>query len=323
MLMRLKDILRPVVDIVRAGSGFLYDYYRYARYAGWRRANEMAPRKYKVAKIYHALEKSLSFRERNPRAGWRIARQLVHVFNRCRLDGAQASYQEKVAVNVLSEFCEAAEPPQDCSDSIKGFLSRYKDIAIREGGAINTSAAALQVGVLSDPELFFLSRHSVRDFALKPVDRELVVRALTLAMKTPSTCNRQAWHLYHNDSREAINQALRHQNGNKGFGHEVPCLLTITSDLRAFDNAAERYQHWIDGGMFAMAMVLALHALGVGTCCLNWSKSAAADLRARRALNISPAHSIVMMLAVGYPRETLKVCCSPRNPVDDVYSYLG
>src|SRR3546814_1994141 len=72
---------------------------------------------------------------------------------------------------------------------------------------------------------------------------------------------------------EIIDRALSLQNGNRGFGHEIPCLLILCTDLSAFDTAGERYQHWIDGGMFSMSLVWALHALGYSSCCLNWSKT--------------------------------------------------
>ena len=49
-------------------------------------------------------------------------------------------------------------------------------------------------------------------------------------------------------------------------------LLIIAMDLKAFVPAHERYQHWIDGGMFSMSIIYALHSLGLSSCCLNWSK---------------------------------------------------
>src|SRR3546814_8739546 len=83
----------------------------------------------------------------------------------------------------------------------------------------------------------------------------------------------QASYVYCLQSREIIDRALSLQNGNRGFGHEIPCLLILCTDLSAFDTAGERYQHWIDGGMFSMSLVWALHALGYSSCCLNWSKT--------------------------------------------------
>ena len=85
-------------------------------------------------------------------------------------------------------------------------------------------------------------------------------------MKSPSACNRQAWHVYHSDSDEVKLAVLKEQSGNKGFGDKIPNLLIVASDLKAFMPAEERYQHWIDGGMFSMSLVYAFHSLGVASC---------------------------------------------------------
>ena len=55
--------------------------------------------------------------------------------------------------------------------------------------------------------------------------------------------------------------------GNAGFGDRVPLVLVITSDLQTFFAPEERNQAWIDGGMFAMSLVHALHSLGLASCC--------------------------------------------------------
>ena len=129
--------------------------------------------------------------------------------------------------------------------------------------------------------------------------------------------------MYCLDSRSSIDMALRYQNGNSGFGHEIPCLLVVTADLRAFVGSGERNQHWIDGGMFSMSLVLAFHSIGLSTCCLNWSKGPADDLKFRIATGISKHHSIVMLIAVGYPRENIKVCASSRRPVELLYTQMN
>lgn len=180
----------------------------------------------------------------------------------------------------------------------------------------------MQDGKLDDPRKFFLSRFSVRDFDCKKVLNEDIIKAIELALNTPSVCNRQASFVYCIYTREEIDRALSLQNGNRGFGHEVQCLLILCANLSAFDTAGERYQQWIDGGMFSMSVVWALHSLGLGSCCLNWSKGPVDDMRLRALVPINDEHTVLMMLAVGFPRENLKVCYSARKPVDTFYKNL-
>ena len=175
---------------------------------------------------------------------------------------------------------------------------------------------------MQSPEDFFLSRYSLREFLQKPVDLSDVKRVVSLALKTPSVCNRQGWHVYYTSEPGVIADALSHQKGNRGFGHKVPNLIIITTDLKAFMPGQEHYQHWIDGGLFSMSLIYALHSIGIASCCLNWSQSPAADKRLRKGFNIKNNHTIMMMLAFGYPDEENSVCASSRRPIEEVMTEL-
>ena len=199
---------------------------------------------------------------------------------------------------------------------------RYKESSSDEGGVVEKSIASLQSGKLHDPESFFLSRFSVRDFDRKKVSNEDIEKAIVLALNTPSVCNRQASFVYYLNTRAEIDKALSLQNGNRGFGHEVPCLLILCADLSAFDTAGERYQPWIDGGMFSMSIIWALHSLGLTSCCLNWSKGPIDDLKLRKLIDIKNEHTVLMMLAVGFPNKKLKVCYSARKEVEAFYKNM-
>lgn len=318
---RLKRVIRPLHNLLWAFNGFAYDFSRFVRYSGWRGQADRRKRDYKAVKTYHQLEKSLSFRERRAGSGWEAAGNLVHLLGRADAVAVERGYHETVGVKVLRDFAATADGGGETARRVEAFLQHVREESI-EGGVIELDAEQLLAGRLDDPERFFFSRHSVRDFRAAPVPRELLRRAIKLAMRTPSVCNRQAWHVYQMDSRDSIDRALALQNGNRGFGHEVPCLLIITADLRAFDTHGERFQHWVDGGMFAMSLSLALHALGLASCLLNWSRGARDDRRLRRVVALDDAHTVITMMAVGHASEKLKVCYSARRPVDSILTFL-
>jgi len=316
-LKKIKDLLRPFRDFISSVLGYFYDMFRYLRYSGYRGyVKDDEKRDYKAVKIYHRLEKSLSFRDRRMGAGVRAAEDLVHLLS-SRPEGSRLGFHECVGVSVLREFAKSSGMLFD----VDVWTSGQEMLSSAVGGTIDISSSELRRGVLSDPEGFFFSRWTVRDYSNEVVPRDVVERAVRLAMKTPSVCNRQAWHLYYVDVREKIDACLSLQNGNAGFGHEIPGLMIITFDLKAFDGAGERNQGWIDGGMFSMSLVYALHSLGVASCCLNWSKTPGDDLRIRKIIPIKDHYNIVMMLGIGYPREKIKVCASPRKPIDSVLEY--
>lgn len=322
---RQKDALRPLRDSLYLIGCTIYDALRFLRYSGiWFKENTLK-RDYKAVKIYHRMEKSLSFRNRKATSGWAAAADFVHLMERRHPPNASLQFHERVGIKVLSDFVSNNAAPSNEYAHVLDFLDRHRNLAdgSTEGGTRMLSAAELQTGVLHSPEQFFMSRHSVRDFKDVRIDKALLHRALSLATKTPSVCNRQSWFVYHLDERTRIDGALALQNGNKGFGHQIPCLLIITADLRAFDTAHERYQHWIDGGMFSMSLVLALHSLGLASCCLNWDQGPMNDLRLRSFLQLNDHHTVLMMLAVGHPNDDIKVCASARRSATDFYKKIG
>jgi nitroreductase len=165
---------------------------------------------------------------------------------------------------------------------------------------------------------FLTSRHSVRDFDQRPVDRALLEEAVRLAAYAPSVCNRQGYRAYLYDDREDIARILSMHDGSRGFSANIPALFIVTFDIRAFEAPVERNQGWIDGGLFSMQLLLALHGLGLGAVPLNWSRRnrATAELRTLAAL---PEHdNVVMLIGTGHPAEGYRVARSSRRPLAQV-----
>ena len=309
-----------------AGLGFVYDLKRYFMFAGWRSdLSSQEERNYYMVRVYHALEKSMSFRRRRPGAGWTHANLLIDALESAK--NYRHGVHDILAFQVLEKFyeIEKSHSPEKTRalknrlDKIESFYNVVNDH--KKPGVLEFGVEDFEKGRLEKPEEFFFSRHSLREFNGEQVNDSDVKRAVTLAMKSPSVCNRQAWHVYHLQG-EITQKALVFQNGNRGFGENLQDLLIIATDLPAFCSPKERYQHWIDGGMFAMSIVWALHALGIASCCLNWSQSGRVDMQLRDALPIQPNHTIIMMVAIGHPSEHSQVCSSVRRPVSEVLTKL-
>lgn len=323
----MKQTIKKYGRLGSALLGFVYDYIRYIRHAGWS-ASKKDPdiTGYHLVKIYHALEKSMSYRAREPGHGWATATLLIEELEQSAQTCHSGFYYNE-ALRVLHDFVELEQNRHsDKADSIRQRLGVLApEIPEHPSGshAIKQhSADAFRLGMLSSPEHFFLSRYSLREFADAKVSPELVSRALENALKTPSVCNRQPWHVYNTSERRVIDAALSFQSGNRGFGHKVPNLMLITVDLKAFMPGTEHYQYWIDGGLFSMSIIYALHSLGIASCCLNWSQSPVNDLKLRKALNLRDSHTLVMMLAYGWPNESNTVCRSLRKPAAQYLSTL-
>ncbi|MFG6417033.1 nitroreductase family protein [Roseateles sp. DC23W] len=167
-------------------------------------------------------------------------------------------------------------------------------------------------------EALSVARRSVRDFSSQTVPAELVQEAVRVAALSPSACNRQPNKVVLIEGREEIDRALAFQNGNRGFGHKVPLLAVLVVDSTGYFDGSERNQAYVDGGLFAMSLMFALRALGLGSCSLNWCVTPATDRAFRKLGHVKDQETIMMMLAIGYPPEAVTVPLSPRRHADDV-----
>lgn len=273
---------------------------------------------------YHSIEKGLSLKQ--PRVGFgkeRIDQLMSNAMDYAALYGVDDTI--KIVVSVLKSYC-AFNLAHGHTDA--HLLTRIEKLSNMKGGA--ESCELGQAGWLEetkesitryskvDIKNFFLKRYSIRNFAKEPVDLEDIKAAVVMAQKTPSVCNRQSSKVYVYGSGPTMVKALELQKGNKGFEDQIDKLLIVTSDVQHFIAVGERNQGWIDGGMFAMSLIYALHSLGLGTCCLNWSAEKDRDQKLRALTGIGPSECIIMMIAVGQLPSQLRVAASPRKRIQDV-----
>jgi len=170
---------------------------------------------------------------------------------------------------------------------------------------------------------FVQTRCSVRHFTGQSVSPDAVRNAVSQAIKTPRTCNREMRRVYAAYEPKLRDHLLTYHNGNRGFGHKLGAVLIVTVDLREFDMIGERNQSWIDGGLFAMSLGYALHAARLGTCMLNWSEDFEHDQVLRKEFNIPDHEVIITFIGVGHVPEAFEVAASPAPSADDILSVIS
>jgi nitroreductase len=275
----------------------------------------------KIIKSYHRIEKGLALAEPRPGFGIDAVTQLIDdVATYAKRFGS-----DHVVIRALQTLVE-----YDCFNNTAGQGSSKAELAARkagisleasqapEGGTIEVSRSEIHHAAMLDLEPFFRHRYSVRQFDAKPVERKQIERAIAMAQKTPSVCNREAGRVYVVSDRKRAAELLTYQNGNRGFGDQADKLLIVTASLDCFLSVGERHQCWIDGGLFAMSLIYALHSLGLGTCCLNWSVEPATDATFKQASGIPEGQAIIMLIAVGHLPDTFRVAASARRPISEV-----
>lgn len=305
---------------------FFYDFIRYLVYSRSLRYFRLNVSDYSLIKTYHSLEKSLSFKDRNIYSGWGAAEKLFRILIlRAKINNNNNN--DLIAANVLYEYTMCSKTKNKrLKHEISMFLQKEFELAgntpICKSGILPLTSDFARKGQMDNPEDFFFSRHSIREFKNEIVEDEVIYKALTLASKTPSVCNRQPWFTYHIVDKSLIQRLLKLQNGNAGFTDEIHNLFVIAIDVSAFESEIERFQPWIDGGLYSMSLCYALHSLGVGSCFLNLDIPPHRDLRLRKLLNAPWKHTFISMLAFGYIPESLKVCSSERFDFFNYYKKL-
>lgn len=300
----LADWLRHYTRPLRVQREFRADAKRFSSYACFdeRISQSMTPTALEALTIkdYHRIEKGLSLPIPKRPFGTAVSQ---------RLDAA---------LPMLLPGTDIEQSARTARDALR----RWNDDGVIDDEVsplVDHTPSSFAYG---DVERFFTSRHSVREFdPERPVSQEDLLLATSLAGRSPSVCNRQATRVRFAVNDVSKNTLLSFQNGNSGFGF-IPVVALITSDVRLFTGADERNQAWIDGGIFAQSLVLALHGLGLASCMLNMSLSNSAADSLRTAMSIGAHELLITQVAIGYPSRVHRRARSPRRAIREIASII-
>lgn len=317
-------LLRDIFFGLKMVPNYIYDFNRYLKYSGLNKSRKYpSERAARIVLFYHQIEKGLSLAEPRPGFGMRvIPRLLKDVDLYIEEFGIRAPATTALAaLDAYVRYHDAIGKPNEfVSNARAKIISKYGIAPEVEnswfGGSFSVTKYELELQKNKDFRSFFESRHSIRNFTGEVVTLDSLTTAVEIAQKTPSVCNRQSWRVHLYRSKDKINELLEIQSGSRGFGDNSAAVLVVTSDLGFFVDVGERYQSWVDGGMFSMSLCLALHDQGLGSCCLNWSKEKSTDIEMRRAANIPPEDQIIMLIAVGVMPDKFNVARSFRPSVE-------
>ncbi|MDR6809230.1 nitroreductase [Dyadobacter sp. BE34] len=321
----VKTAFRQTRSRVNLLKDFYADYKKFSKYSASISKKGKERLESYIIKEYHAIEKGLALR--TPRPGFGVLRI---TFLLDALDVYQEKYgtddSVKTTIASLHEYLsfnsQYSSPDfnilkERIQKKLNGFSGDYSNF----GGTKTIRKDSLHLDF--DFEKFVKSRYSVRDFTDEPVDTKTILDAIDTARFTPSACNRQAWRVTVIEARNkaAKLNMLEIQNGNAGFREHINALIVITGKISSFYDY-ERYQVYIDAGMFAMTLLLALHAKGLGTCCLNMSVTAQGADEFNRRMNLDGDSVPIMYIAVGNLKDEFKVAKSQRKDLSEIVTVI-
>tara|TARA_R110001592_G_scaffold246740_1_gene508696 strand:- start:9456 stop:10448 length:993 start_codon:yes stop_codon:yes gene_type:complete len=326
MLRIIRKIHPSIIPTGHIVLGYFYDMYKFIRTSSNFVTNKRRLQLESVLyRQYHGVEKGLSFEE--PRMGF--GQLLVgHFINNLEFYYKNYGYDNlvKICSDILLEYRIYHKDYDELDfkqldnkiEELLTFITEFEQNGIRKGGVkIIIKKELLSSLDKFDFEAFSNSRYSIRDFNKKTsVPIEKIRRAIEIAGKTPSACNRQAWkvHVFKDEKKELV---LNYQNGNRGFRDSIDTVLLITGLSSSF-SYSERHGALVDGGLFSMSLLYALHSLGLGTCPLNTGYTFKDELKLRKAINLNLHEEPIMMIAIGELREEFTVANSSRKEVGDL-----
>ena len=311
--------LQSFVTLVR---NFAYDFRRYRASSFIDGPRERQNLEAHIRLLSHMLEYGLSLSD--PRAGFGVdkvrllAAEVSHYIESYGPDAATDNGLGVLAAYVAYNAANGADV-REAQKLLDDLLASDAASSPCVAGSEAVSARAIRAAASCDFMGFMAARHSVRQYdRARPVEAERIERAVTAAMQSPSSCNRQTTKVLAFTDRDSIRRVLSHHQGNRGFGDQLGGVFVVTVDLRNWNTIGERNQGWVDGGMFAMTLALGLHAEGLGACMLNWSATMEEDRAMRGLLGLDDSHVIITLIGFGHMVESFSVPVSRRRPLAQV-----
>ncbi len=149
-------------------------------------------------------------------------------------------------------------------------------------------------------------RHSVRKFADRPVEREILDALISVAQKAPSSRNCKSSAFMVVEDRDTLAAISEMRDSGSAFVKDAPAAIVVMGDETKTDL-------WVDNcAISATFLQLAATAMDLGSCWVHVngrprSKSDAslgdAETYLRELLGIKDGMRVLCVVAVGYPEE--------------------
>lgn len=316
-------LYRDIIHRVKLFIGYRRDRIRYFKYGSsftYRKEYDLLG---KIITHYHVVEKGLTMRDMRYGFGTEKIKKLIHSIDRF-VENYKMNDQVSHAISVLKEYKlkheeKGIQLDDDVYHGIKNLDEQFSTIEACEQTKISRTD-------YFDNKDFYTtahSRHSLRNYSSESISEEYLENALRLAATTPTACNRQPARTRIVSDSKLKEQVLRLQGGTRGFGHLADKIIVITSSLRMYSKARERNAAYVDGGLYAMSLLYALHYYNIGACIMNNSFDIDVDKKIRRLLEIDESEVFVAMISCGLPPEEFEVAISKKNNIDYTNTFIS
>ncbi|MDZ5841076.1 nitroreductase family protein [Stenotrophomonas maltophilia] len=272
----------------------------------------------------HRLEKGLLMRPRRVPFGLNYIEETVSAY--CRASKAGVERTELAwARDVLNEYMDAS-PSHPKIEPLRALVAEANDEVAKN------SNCRRMIPYIRDPndapavtydDLLALAkyRRSVRWFLARPVPRDMIDRAITVAGYSPTACNRQPYEFRIMDDPALVQQAINLPMGTGGFSHQVPAVAIIVGKQRNYFKERDRHLIYTDASLAIMSFVYALEVQGLASCCINWPDVEEREQKMEKFLRLEQDERPIMLVAIGFPDPDGMVAYSSKKPLSTLRTY--
>jgi nitroreductase len=320
----IENLIRYMLYLARYLPHYLYDLNRFVKFSNkkYKMLDELEHRVAKVVTLYHVIEKGLSMESPRPGFGAERVDSLLYYINLYSNDTSFINHiQIKSALLVLNEYqlflLSCGIDNVELSSFLKRFQSIINDSAANGGTKVIDPLDKECSSKMSFSELVS-HRHSVRFFNDIIINSSEIESAISMAMQSPSSCNRQSSRVV-KVPLDLIPKVLATQGGANGYSDRIKNLFAICFDNRCYQGVGDRNSGYIDASIFGTSLMYAFTSFGYHTLILNWSKPYHVDVELRKSLDLKPSISVCFFMAVGNIDSSVNVPNSQRNSIKSVY----
>ena len=271
----------------------------------------------------HVLEKGITMPNRRLGFGYLRVRGIIRQCNDCIDKYGYESVEVQSALNDLYEYLYIHESsdfqlPEDIGISIRQLMKQTHFIG-NSFSAITTKDNYFKP-IIGFEQLAY-QRHSVRNYANKIIDMDIIYKVLRLAQTAPSACNRQSVREKVISDKQKKEAVLNLQNGNRGFGHLADKILLITSEQGTWGYKT-RTSAYLDAGIYTMNLLYALHYYKLCACTLNCHLSIGEMKKLRKILDIPTSELPIVFISVGHAPDQFMIAKSQRLDVERIIKII-
>lgn len=316
----------PYINVV---TNMFYDTYFYCKHSNVFSINTINKLEAKIILDYHSVEKGLLF----SKTKFGFAEDKIIRLNKLLKNEKVILNSQKSQISIaFSIMCEYYELHKANNFDISSFFAeqdylRYKEILDSSydpkfSGVYEFTKEQFFDHSISSFDKFSDSRKSVRNFTGNIIDDSLIEKAVHLSKNAPSVCNRQPSKVYYIKDKIKIDKVLDVQAGLNGFSENINQLLVVTTDVNYYYSIGERYQFYIDGGVYLMNLLYALHFYNIAACPANWAKEKDDEKKIKQLIPIKDSEKVICLIAIGEADQNFRTTLSKRRELKELLTTI-